>query len=77
MRKSPDIISRGFVYLRDSQELIQGARNLVKQSIIKNTQGKNPVDFETVKKKLTDDLGRYLVQNTGKRPIIIPVVLGV
>ncbi|MFT6361275.1 MAG: ribonuclease J [Candidatus Paceibacteria bacterium] len=76
MRKSPDIISRGFVYLRDSQELIQGARNLVKQTILKSTQNKNPVDFDTVKKKLSDDLGRYLVQNTGKRPIIIPVVLG-
>ncbi|MCI5051092.1 MAG: ribonuclease J [Candidatus Pacebacteria bacterium] len=77
MRKSPDIISRGFVYLRDSQELIQGARNLVKQSITKNTKGKNPVDFDTIKKRISDDLGRYLVQNTGKRPIIIPVVLGV
>lgn len=77
MRKSPDIISRGFVYLRDSHELIQGARNLVKQSIIKSAKGENPVDFEHVKKKLADDLGRYLVQNTGKRPIIIPVVLGV
>ncbi len=77
MRKSPDIISRGFVYLRDSQELIQGARNLVKQSIIKNSKGKNPVDFDQVKKKISDDLSRYLVQNTGKRPIIIPVVLGV
>lgn len=77
MRKSPDIISRGFVYLRDSQELIQGARNLVKQSIIKNAKGKNPVDFDTIKKRISDDLGRYLVQNTGKRPIIIPVVLGV
>jgi ribonuclease J len=77
MRKSPDIISRGFVYLRDSQELIQGARNLIKQSIIKNVKGKNPVDFDTIKKHISDDLGRYLVQNTGKRPIIIPVVLGV
>ncbi|MFT7328231.1 MAG: ribonuclease J [Crocinitomicaceae bacterium] len=77
MRKSPDIISRGFVYLRDSQELIQGARNLIKQSIIKNVKGENPVDFDHVKKNLSDDLGRYLVQNTGKRPIIIPVVLGI
>ncbi|MCA9351808.1 ribonuclease J [Patescibacteria group bacterium] len=77
MRKSPDIISRGFVYLRDSKELIQGARTLIKQSIIRNSKGKNPVDFEIVKKRLADDLGRYLVQNTGKRPIIIPVVLGV
>ncbi|MCA9351241.1 ribonuclease J [Patescibacteria group bacterium] len=76
MRKSPDIISRGFVYLRDSQELIQGARTLVKQSLVKNSKGKNPVDFEEVKKRVTDDLGRFLVQNTGKRPIIIPVILG-
>lgn len=77
MRKSPDIISRGFVYLRDSQELIQGARSLVKSTITKTSGGKNPVDFELVKKRVTDDLARYLVQNTGKRPIIIPVVLGV
>ncbi len=77
MRKSPDIISRGFIYLRDSQELIQGARSLVKQTIVKNTKGKNPIDFETIKKRVTDDLARYLVQNTGKRPIVIPVILGV
>lgn len=77
MRKSPDIISRGFVYLRDSQKLMQGARNLIKQSIIKSTKGNNPVDFDNVKKILIDDLGRYLVQNTGKRPIIIPVILGI
>ena len=77
MRKSPDIISRGFVYLRDSQELIEGARNLIKQSIIKNTKGKYPIDFDSIKKKLIDDLGRYLVQNTGKRPIVIPVILGI
>lgn len=77
MRKSPDIISRGFVYLRDSQKLMQGARNLIKQSVIKSTKGNNPVDFDSVKKILVDDLGRYLVQNTGKRPIIIPVILGI
>ena len=52
MRKSPDIISRGFVYLRDSQELIQGARNLVKQSIIKSAKGENPVDFDEIKKRV-------------------------
>jgi len=77
VRKSPDIISRGFVYLRDSQELIQGARMLVKNTIAKAAAGKNPVDFETIKKRVSDDLARFLVQNTGKRPIVIPVVLGV
>lgn len=77
MRKSPDIISRGFVYLRDSQELIQEARSLVKRSIAKHAAGKKPIDFEVVKKHVTDDLARFLVQNTGKRPIIIPVILGI
>ncbi len=77
MRKSPDIISRGFIYLRDSRELITNTRLLVKKTITKTAAGKNPVDFDLIKKKVTDDIGRYLVQNTGKRPIIIPVILGV
>lgn len=77
MRKSPDIISRGFIYLRDSRELITNTRLLVKKSILKTVAGDNPVDFDIIKKKVTDDVGRYLVQNTGKRPIIIPVILGV
>jgi ribonuclease J len=77
MRKSPDIISRGFVYLRDSRELIQNTRQLVKKTVTNAASGKNPVDFDVIKKKVTDDVGRYLVQNTGKRPIVIPVILGV
>jgi len=77
LRKSPDIISRGFIYLRDSQDLIQEARNIIKRSITKTSAGKNPVDFESVKKRVVDDVGRFLVQNTGKRPIVIPVILGV
>ncbi len=77
IRKSPDIISRGFVYLRDSQELITEARNIVKKSIIRTTKGLRPIDFEIVKKNVTDDVARFLVQNTGKRPIVIPVILGI
>lgn len=77
MRKSPDIISRGFVYLRDSRELIQNTRQLVKKTVAQASNGKNPVDFDVIKKNVTDDVSRYLVQNTGKRPIVIPVVLGV
>ncbi|MCD5389795.1 MAG: ribonuclease J [Candidatus Pacebacteria bacterium] len=77
LRKSPDIISRGFVYLRDSQELINEARNLVKKTITKTASRQKPVNFDVVKKHVTDDLSRFLVQNTGKRPIVIPVVLGI
>jgi len=77
MRKSPDIISRGFVYLRDSRELIQNTRMLVRKTVTQASAGKNPIDFDILKKKVTDDVSRYLVQNTGKRPIVIPVILGV
>ena len=77
LRKSPDIISRGFVYLRDSQILINEARNIVKKTITRTALGQHPIDFNLVKKYVTDDVARFLVQNTGKRPIVIPVILGV
>ncbi len=77
LRKSPDIISRGFVYLRDSQVLINEARNIVKKTITRTAVGQHPIDFDLVKKHVTDDVARFLVQNTGKRPIVIPVILGV
>lgn len=77
LRKSPDIISRGFVYLRDSQDLIQNTRYLIKKSVLKSIGGKHTIDFDYIKKKITDDVGRFLVQKTAKRPIVIPVVIGV
>lgn len=77
LRKSPDIISRGFVYLRESQELLRQTRFIVKQSIEEHSKGMNPIDFDTVKASVTDDVSRYLYQQTAKRPIVIPVILGV
>ncbi len=77
LRKSPDIISRGFVYLRDSQKLINETRNLIKKTIIKNASHQRPINFDIIKKHVTDDVARFLVQNTGKRPIVIPVILGI
>ncbi len=77
LRKSPDIISRGFVYLRESQELLQQTRMLIKKSIESSAAGMNPIDFDFVKSNVTDAVGKYLYQKTAKRPIVIPVVLGV
>ncbi len=77
LKKSPDIISRGFVYLRESQGLLSEARLLVKKSIEDMTQGMNPVDLEMVKQELTDNVERYLFQKTSKRPMVIPVLIGV
>ncbi|MCI5108904.1 MAG: ribonuclease J [Candidatus Pacebacteria bacterium] len=77
LKKSPDIISRGFVYLRESQELLQQTRILIKKSVENSTRGMNPINFDYVKERVTKDVTRFLMQKTEKKPIIIPVVLGV
>jgi ribonuclease J len=78
LKKSPDIISRGFVYLRESQELLRNARFITKKIIEDEIQNKKgPVDFDKLKKKISDDLSKYLFQETAKQPLVIPVIIGV
>lgn len=77
LKKSPDIIARGFVYLRESQELLSEARNVIKRSIEKATVGSNPINFDFAKNAVTEDVTRFLFQKTAKKPIVIPVILGV
>ena len=77
LRKSPDLISRGFVYLRESQELLQHTRLIIKKTIEDTTRGMNPINFDFVKSNVTDAVAKFLFQKTAKRPIVIPVVLGV
>jgi ribonuclease J len=76
LRKSPDIISRGFVYLRESQDLLGETRVIVKKAIYDTTRNANPINFEYVKQSITEQVERFLLQKTNKRPIVIPVVLG-
>jgi ribonuclease J len=77
LKKSPDIISRGFVYLRESQDLLNQARMIIKKTVESTTAGMNPINFDFVKSTLADDIGRFLFQKTAKKPIVIPVILGV
>lgn len=77
LRKSPDLISRGFVYLRESQELLKDARELIKKTVETNVAGMRPINFDFLKDRLTDTVSRFLFQKTNKRPIVIPVILGV
>lgn len=77
LKKSPDIISRGFVYLRESQTLLQEARVLIKKTIEQASAGTNPINFDYVKSAVTDEVGKFLFQQTAKRPIVIPVLLAV
>ena len=77
LRKSPDIISRGFVYLRESQALLHEARILIKNSVEKSTHGMNPINVDYIKENITDEVSRFLLQKTAKRPMVIPVILTV
>jgi ribonuclease J len=77
LKKSPDIISRGFIYLRESQNLLAETRLLVKKTTEDLANGMNPIDLEYIKTNLTDTVERYLFQKTNKRPMVIPVLIGV
>lgn len=77
VRKSPDIISRGFVYLKDSQELLHHTRVLAKKKIEEATAQMHPINFDYVKNVIREEVGRYLFQKTHHRPIILPVLIEV
>ena len=77
LKKSPDIISRGFVYLRESQGLLSESRLLIKKTVEDLAANMNPIDLEYIKTNLTDTVERYLLQKTSKRPMVIPVLIGV
>jgi len=77
LRKSPDIISRGFVYLRENQQLLSEARVLIKKTVERQTEHMNPIDLELVKDDLTDVVSGFLMQKTQKSPMVIPVLIGI
>ncbi len=76
LRKSPDIMSRGFVYLRESQALLNEARLLIKKTVEDSTRGMNPIDLDYVKNNLADVMSGFLFARTNKAPLVLPMVIG-
>lgn len=75
---SPDIISRGFIYMREREDLVHKARAEVKRIFTKySSKGKAGVklDFTTAKQKLRDEIADFLFKETERRPMVIPVVI--
>jgi ribonuclease J len=70
---SPDIISRGFIYLRDSEELMGIIRQYLKQKVARSFGGRR-VDLDVVKKEIKEELAHILYDQTRRTPIIIPVI---
>lgn len=73
---NPDIISRGFVYMKENKKLIESTRMKVKK-IAEDTDTKSPAFDDFIKNKIRDEIGRYLYQQTQRRPMILPVVIKV
>lgn len=70
----PDIISRGFVYVRESEDLIENARDIIKKTLVK-CEGKNKNDWAAKKGLIKDDLRDYLFEKTKRKPMILPIIM--
>ncbi len=73
---NPDIISRGFVYMKENRELIQNTRMRVKK-IVKDHDKRTPADDDYIKNKIRNDIGQFLFTKTKRRPMVLPVVIKV
>ena len=70
----PDIVSRGFVYVRESEELMEGARDRVLSTLDKCHEN-NITEWSALKSAVRDSLGRYLFEKTRRRPMILPLIM--
>lgn len=76
VRGNPDIISRGFVYLRESGPLLQDARKRVKD-IVEHATRTRPVSWPSVRDDIREDLGKFFFEKTERRPMVLPVIIEV
>ncbi|WP_143153283.1 ribonuclease J [Asaccharospora irregularis] len=72
----PDIISRGFVYVRESEDLMDGAKAIIKQ-VLKECEDKNIKEWAYLKNNIKENLKEYLYQKTKRNPMILPIIMEV
>ena len=72
----PDIISRGFVYVRESEGLLEEANKIVSNTLAR-LMGENVNEWASLKTQVRDALGRFLYEQTRRRPMILPIIMEV
>jgi len=70
----PDIVSRGFVYVRDSEALIDESRNIVK-TVLERFENQPITEWAPLKNGIREALAKYLFAKTGRRPMILPIIM--
>lgn len=73
---NPDIISRGFVYMKENKDLIEKTRMKVKK-IVKDHDPRTPADDDYIKNKIRNEIGQFLFSQTKRRPMVLPVIIKV
>lgn len=69
----PDIVSRGFVYVRDSEGLLTEAKDRI-ESILDRCEAGNVTEWNAIKTQIRDSLGKYFFERTKRRPMILPII---
>ncbi len=77
VRNSPDIISRGFIYMRENKELLYQVRQKVKEIVHHSAGRKGPMDEDYIKDQVRDKIGQFLYAKTERRPMVLPVLIKV
>ena len=72
----PDIISRGFVYVRESEDLMDGAKGVIKQ-VLRECEEKNIKEWAYLKNNIKENLKEHLYQKTKRNPMILPIIMEV
>ena len=72
----PDIVSRGFVYVRESENLIENAKQVVTEALLECLESRN-VDWGKIKMVVKDSLGEYLWRTMRRSPMILPIIMEV
>jgi ribonuclease J len=72
----PDIISRGFVYVREAEDLLEEARNVIEDSM-EYCSSHHVTDWSKIKNNIRDSLGDFLWKRTKRRPMILPIIMEV
>ena len=70
----PDIVSRGFVYVRENEELISGARN-VAMSVLDRYETISQSDWTAIKNGIKDEMHNYLLGQIKRNPMILPIIM--
>ncbi|MBQ8818104.1 MAG: ribonuclease J [Clostridia bacterium] len=73
----PDVVSRGFVYVRESEELMDEVRAIAAEAINRCLDAGSPVDRMHLKNSVKDDLSKFLYAKTKRKPMVLPVIMNI